>query len=226
MTVLETPPSENELEKARRRGGGDGGRRGGDGGRGPGGGGNGGDDEGRAEVARLVVIAMCIGLAPILMLFLAFISAYVVRQGLGTDWLALDLPGLVWVNTVVLLASSVTLEIGRRAAVRGEGSDRWLRATLGLGIVFVLGQLVAWLELEARGIGMGTSASSAFFYLLTGAHALHVAGGILGLGAAAFWPERAFRNLNRAVAVKVASIYWHFMALIWLGVLALLVFWG
>jgi cytochrome c oxidase subunit 3 len=219
------------------------GRSGGGGGDGGGGGGwsggrdHGGDDaERRQAAARLVVVGMWVALLPILMLFLAFVSAYVVRQGLGSGWLAVALPQLVWVNTVVLVMSSLSLERGRRqlmtaeqgaalaSGVSGSRAQPWLSVTLALGVLFVIGQAIAWQQLRGQGVGMSTSPYSAFFYLLTGTHAVHLAGGLLGLGAAVFWPERGFRNLTRAVAVKVAAIYWHFMGALWLGLLLLLVF--
>jgi cytochrome c oxidase subunit 3 len=173
----------------------------------------------------VAITGMWIALAPILMLFMAFVSAYVVRQGLGRDWVPVPVPRLLGANTLVLLLSSVMLEGGRRRVRQGESGRRWLIATLGLGLLFVAGQLAAWRELGARGIGIGTTPYSSFFYLLTGAHGVHLAGGILGLAAAAFWPARGLGRLPRAVAIRLGAIYWHFMGLLWLGLFLLLVFW-
>jgi cytochrome c oxidase subunit 3 len=107
-----------------------------------------------------------------------------------------------------------------------SGGDRpWLAATLGLGVLFVAGQLWAWRELAGRGVGLSTTPYSSFFYLLTGAHAVHLACGLLGLTAAAMWPDQGFGRLPRAVAIRLAAIYWHFMGLLWLGLFLLLLLW-
>jgi cytochrome c oxidase subunit 3 len=156
-------------------------------------------------------LGMLFALAGIAMLFISLTSAYVVRQGLGTDWQRLRMPELLWVNTAVLLASSVTLEIAR-----GNLSRRWLVLTLALGCVFLGGQLAAWRQLAAEGFFLGTNPHSSFFYTLTGLHGLHVAGGLVALGWAALRMRRRW--------VEVTALYWHFMDGLWLYLLVLL-FW-
>jgi cytochrome c oxidase subunit 3 len=168
---------------------------------------------------------MWIALAPILMLFMAFASAYVVRQGLGRDWVAVPVPNLLWVNTLVLLGSSLALERGRRIERAGGRGQPWLLFTLALGIGFVAGQLAAWRQLGQQGVGLSTTPYSSFFYLLTGAHGVHLTGGLLGLMAAASWPERGWGRLPRTVALRLAAIYWHFMGVLWLGLFLLLILW-
>ncbi len=197
---------------------------GGNGGSGNGGFGGGGGDGAAAE--RMVLVGVWVALAPILMLFLAFASAYVVRRGLGTQWVTVDLPALVWLNTAMLAASSWALQRARGKLQRGEDAHRLLVATLGLGILFMLGQVAAWWQLRSTGVGMSGSPHGAFFYLLTGAHAVHLLGGVVALAAAAFWPEAGFKRLRRSAAVRVAAIYWHFMGALWLGLIALLQFLG
>jgi cytochrome c oxidase subunit 3 len=174
----------------------------------------------------MAATAMWVALAPILMLFMAFVSAYAVRMGLGQGWVVVPWPRLLWVNTSVLILSSLTLERARRAAVQGEPRVRgWLGLTLALGGWFVLGQLIAWRMLLATGVGISTSPASSFFYLLTGAHLVHLAGGIAGLAAVALWPARGFKRIPRPVAIRVTAIYWHFMGILWLGLFLLLMLW-
>lgn len=195
--------------------------------RGRDGGGDEGDDSARRrlDTSQIAVTGMWIALAPILMLFMAFVSAYVVRQGLGSDWVPVAVPRLLWANTVALLLSSAALERGRRELRRDVTSGRWILAALALGSLFLAGQVAAWRELTGRGIGIATTPYSSFFYLLTGAHGIHLAGGLVGLAASALWPVSGIGRLPRTVAVQVASIYWHFMGILWVGLFLLLLLW-
>lgn len=211
-------------------------------------GGSGPDYGGRLRRARL---GLAIALTPIIMLFVSFTSAYIVRQGLPTlddrtgtyvrDWLQVSLPvALLLVNTLILLVSSVSMELARRqitrqaalapvAAIPGVtlGEERlfpWLGTTVILGIGFLTGQWLAWRELADRGFYLATSPSSSFVYLLTGAHAVHLAGGLIALlyaGVASLLHQRVEA---RRIVVDVAAWYWHFMALLWIYIFALLWF--
>jgi cytochrome c oxidase subunit 3 len=164
-------------------------------------------------------------LASITMTFLAFTSALVVRQGGATDWHHLTLPPVLYLNTLLLLTSSVALELGRRqvrAAMTGhaiEHPSRWLNIALILGVLFVAGQITAWMQLRAKGLYLATNPNSSFFYVLTVMHALHISGGLGGL-------TRVIRKLNnntlRKSTLDATSHYWHFMDGLWLYLLWLL----
>jgi cytochrome c oxidase subunit 3 len=162
-----------------------------------------------------------VGLAAVTMSFAALTSALVVRQGAGLDWHHLTLPPILYPNTVVLLASSVTLEIARRRIVghaRGIESRiavpmRWLAITLSLGLLFVAGQYMAWLRLKAEGLYLATNANSSFFYVFTGVHALHVLGGLVGL---IYVMSKLNRSILRRSTFAAAAQYWHFMGILWL----------
>jgi cytochrome c oxidase subunit 3 len=166
-------------------------------------------------------------LAAITMSFAAFTSALIVRQGGSTDWHHLVLPRILFFNTLVLLASSITLEFARRniavfmggSRTEEESPSRWLYATMFLGIVFVVGQYVAWLQLRAEGLYLATNPNSSFFYVLTAIHALHVIGGMTGM-------TYVMRKLNRLTLRRSAldsfSYYWHFMGILWVYLLLLL----
>ena len=166
-------------------------------------------------------------LAAITMTFAAFTSALVVRQGAALDWHHLTLPNILYWNTVVLLASSVTLELARRrvAVFMGgprnldESPARWLYVTVSLGLIFVAGQYVAWLQLRSEGLYLATNPNSSFFYVLTAIHALHVLGGLVGLT----YVIRKLRGLVlRRSTLDTFSYYWHFMGILWVYLLLLL----
>ena len=196
-------------------------------------------------------LGLAVALTPITMLFVAFTSAYIVRQGLPTfdphtntvvhDWIPVPLPTLLFlVNTCVLLLSSVTIEYARRQLARqvalepvqsipgvSLGTERkfpWLALTIVLGLCFLAGQWLAWSDLASRGFYVATGPSSSFVYLLTGAHAVHLFGGILALLAAGAAVVFNRPLAARRIVVDVTAWYWHFMALLWIYILALLEF--
>jgi len=163
----------------------------------------------------------------ITMMFAAFSSALFVRKGASLDWRTFTLPSILYFNTIVLLASSVTLELARRriaafmsaAKTGAEKPSLWLYVTLSLGLVFVGGQYAAWTQLRAQGLYLATNPSSSFFYVLTAFHAVHVLGGLGGLGYVA--RKLSVGTLRRST-LTAASRYWHFMDLLWLYLLLLL----
>jgi cytochrome c oxidase subunit 3 len=168
-----------------------------------------------------------VGLAAITMTFAAFTSALVVRQGSAQDWRHIALPPVLYLNSLLIVASSVTLELSRRqiatfmGGIRDKATKpaRWLYITLALGLLFVAGQTVAWTQLRSQGFGLATNISYSFFYVLTVAHALHVFGGLGGL-------VRVIGKLNHSVlrrsTLDATSRYWHFMGVLWLYLLLLL----
>ena len=161
------------------------------------------------------------------MTFAAFTSALIVRQGSSLEWRHFTLPAILYANTVLLLASSVTLEIARRQIARYmsglknqvENPSRWLYVTLSLGVLFVAGQYAAWIQLKAQGLYLATNPSSSFFYVLTAAHALHVLG---GLGGMIFVIRKLHRSVLRRSTLNATSHYWHFMDGLWIYLLLLL----
>jgi cytochrome c oxidase subunit III len=165
-------------------------------------------------------------LASITMTFAAFTSALIVRQGSATDWHHLTLPKILYLNTVVLIASSIALEIARRkvgAFMRGPRTDAapalWLNITLLLGLLFVAGQYVAWLQLRSQGLFLATNPNSSFFYVLTVIHALHVSGGLGGLLRVVY---KLKNSTLRKSTLDATSHYWHFMDGLWVYLLVLL----
>lgn len=177
-------------------------------------------------------IGMWVALGSILMLFAALTSALVVRQspalnGGVNDWIPIGVPPVLWINTAVLLVSSATLELARRSlrTSRYERFRGWISATTILGILFLVGQVVAWQELAAQGIYVGSHPHSSFFYLLTSLHGLHLLGGVLALLYVTVAALRMRINVKKRLAVEVTSIYWHFMDGLWVYLFVLLFFW-
>ena len=177
-------------------------------------------------------IGLWVFLAVITSLFALFFSAYYMRMGHGhvaahgiTDWRSVSKPPILWLNTVMLILSSVAMQVARRALdsnlrarVRG-----YLLAGGAFALLFLIGQLVAWQQLRESGNVMTSGPAVAFFYVLTALHGLHLLGG-LGV-----WLKTMIRMRTREVelidvrlSVELCTVYWHFLLLVWLAMFALL----
>jgi len=156
-------------------------------------------------------------LTAVTMLFAGLSSAYIVLRGVP-EWQNITMPGLVWANTIVLLASSVAIEFARAAVRKNRAGavKQWLAVSGILGLAFLVGQFAVWRQLVHAGVYLQTNLHSSFFYVLTGAHALHLAGGIIGLVVVL---RKAFSNgltANNHEPLKVWGLYWHFMDFVWI----------
>jgi cytochrome c oxidase subunit III len=172
-----------------------------------------------------------VSLASIAMLFTSLSSAYIVRSGLTYDWFPIAVPRVMFGSTALIILSSVSIEIARRKLKQGlsETYSKYLLLTCLLGLGFLASQLFAWRQLAKQGVYISSHPHSSFFYLLTGAHAVHLAGGLLALG---FLWLRSRRPLDgarlvakRQAAADAVSIYWHFMDALWIYLFLLLFLW-
>lgn len=178
-------------------------------------------------------VGLCVYLAVATVIFALITSAYVARMGshglmnhaAGTDWRSMPKPPLLWLNTAILLASSLAWESARRAA-RNFKREQTRRMTLigaGLGVVFLVGQLLLWQQYHAAGYYLAANPANAFFYLLTAVHGLHLVGGLVACARVAVQSgnradaARVFRN------IRLCAVYWHFLFLVWLLLVGLLV---
>jgi len=193
-------------------------------------------------------LGLFFALAGDMMFFVAIISAFFVRQTTGhidarnqyiLDWHPLSIPPILWLNTAVILLSSVTMEMARRQMFRendvleewlglGRPTMRravpWLVITSVLGSVFLGGQWIAWKQLQTQGIFFASNPASHFFYLITGAHGLHLLIGIFAM-IGAFWALYAAKRLEiRQIAVDCSAWYWHTMGLFWIFLFGMLVY--
>jgi cytochrome c oxidase subunit III len=206
------------------------------------------DFQSRGQRMRRYRIAMALCLVSVTMVFMVLTLLYVARLGKGRydedahryiqDWIVLKLPYLqLWLNSLVLVLSSLTLECARRNLDRKEefaamgivppGTKRdvpWLGITVILGFCFLAGQVMVWQNLQHQGAFQVTNPSRNYFYLLTGTHAVHLAGGLLALLFAAMGRILALRFEAQRTAVEVTSWYWHYLGVLWFGIFALVHF--
>lgn len=170
------------------------------------------------------LIALLGLLAVVSSFFALILSAYALRMELG-DWVPLTEPQLLWTNTVMLILASIVFQWTRNAAVKDQQS-RLAPGLLLTGLLttaFVVGQLVAWQQLQSSGQFITSNPSNAFFYFLTGAHAVHIIGGMY------VWARATTKvvlgksdALLIARSIELCTIYWHFLLLVWLVLFGLL----
>lgn len=195
-------------------------------------------------------LALLLALSSVSVLFVTLTVIFMLmRHGAGMldahsgnyvhEWIPMALPvGLLMLNTLVLLTSSVTLEMARRSVARdmvlapvrsipGIALDRdfgipWLGITIALGMLFLLGQWEAWRALQNVGFHMFSGVPSPFFFILTGAHAIHLAGGLAVLFYAGMISLIGRSIEHRRIVIEVAAWYWHFMGALWIYIFVLL----
>jgi cytochrome c oxidase subunit III len=169
------------------------------------------------------LVGIAIGIISILMFFMALAIVFIILRRTSHVWVAVRLPRILWLNTGVLLASSLTLELACRRLASGHLAAfcRLWMATTCLGFLFVAGQLIAWRQLVLTGVYIASNQASSFFFVFTAAHAVHLLGGIAAL---LYISIRDFEKskLGLATAVEVTSFYWHFMDGLWVFLVVLL----
>jgi cytochrome c oxidase subunit 3 len=192
---------------------------GGDGGRGGGGWGNEltPPPEGYSLAIRLAIVSVTV-------LFLALTSAYVFNSAMKQPIAA---PPILWFSTSLILLSSLTVEIARRALRRRlENKFRfWISATMLLGLCFLGAQLVLWRNLVASGFYVNRNLHSGYAYIFTGLHGAHLIGGLLALGYMMLRDRGKWTAVRRRVSVDATVLYWHFMDGLWIYLLALIFYW-
>jgi cytochrome c oxidase subunit 3 len=173
------------------------------------------------------LFGLWVGMASIVMLFGALTSAYIVKQG-ASNWLNIKIPNLFYVSTCLIALSSLTIH----AARNNFRKDNWasyriyLLLTFIIGMLFLVVQYNGWLQLFKGGVDLKANVAGSFFYLITGAHAAHLLGGIGALLAtiinAYVLPNTI--NDNRKTKVEMLLHYWHFMGILWIYLLGFILF--
>ena len=161
-------------------------------------------------------------------LFGLFISAYHMRMGHGPqtagDWRPFPEPMILWINTAVLILSSVAMQWAKVSLARGDASRTRTALLLGgaLAIAFLVGQFLAWRLIKISGYLVPSNPAVAFFYVLTGIHALHLLGGVFVWGKTAARMRKAQELIEVRQSIELATIYFHYLLIVWLVLFAVL----
>jgi cytochrome c oxidase subunit III len=169
-------------------------------------------------------VGLWVLMAVITSFFGLFISAYNMRM-MVPDWQPLTEPKLLWLNTAMLIGSSLAFQWTSAAAELGDAPrvKTGLIVTGVLTIAFLAGQLLAWRELQASGAFLAGSPAIAFFYLLTAVHGVHLLGGLSVWARTTVMMWRGGSELGRVrLSVGLCAMYWHYLLLVWLVLFGLL----
>jgi cytochrome c oxidase subunit 3 len=156
-------------------------------------------------------------------IFSLFTVSYIIRMELP-DWKPLSEPVQLWFNTGLLVLSSVFFQWARNLT-KNDQSRNVMTAFIGAGLfamLFIAGQYLTWGELQAEGFYLTSNPANAFYYLLTGVHAIHLLGGLW------VWSKGLIRLMSGAepaelkLSVELCALYWHFLLIVWLIMFALL----
>lgn len=183
------------------------------------------------ELNSLSNVTVIVVLATVTMTFGAMIAVFIIRSEAPQFWGHLHLPALLWITTAVLLASSAFLEQARRKLAIREQAEFFKLAAVatGLGVLFLIGQVTAWVQILRSGVVLARNPHSWFIFLFSGLHGVHI---LLGLGGLIYLMTRTrlpaggpkFQMKTRVVANGVA-IFWHYLDFLWILMFALLLVW-
>jgi cytochrome c oxidase subunit 3 len=183
------------------------------------------------ELNSMSLLTAGVVLATVTMTFGAMITVFIVRSGGQQFWGHIPIPGVLWLSTALLLASSFTLQRGRRSLAQNLQGDafRELAVTTGLALAFLGCQIAAWLQVLHSGILLAQNAHSWFIFLFTALHGLHI---LVGLGGLAYLLSRTREpvsgrkyQMKTRVVAKGVALFWHYLDFLWIVLFVLLLTW-
>jgi cytochrome c oxidase subunit III len=171
--------------------------------------------------------AMWLFIVSVGMLFAAWTSAYIVKRG-EPGWSSFELPVQFWINSIIILLSSVTMVWAQRMLKNDkiEMAKVAISITAVLGVAFLVGQVFAWqkmVEMNYYFAGMGSNTSSSFIYVLTGVHGVHIVGGVIYLLLLMIAVFRGKVHSKNMTMVEMCATYWHFLDVLWLYLFVFLI---
>ena len=158
-------------------------------------------------------------------LFALLITAYHMRM-MEADWTSLELPRVLWANTVVLVFASVAMQWALVAVRQGrmDSVRKGLIAGGAFSFAFLAGQVWAWQQLNATGIFTAANPAYAFFLLLTAVHGIHLLGGLVVWTRATVRAARDSEFAKVRLSVELCTVYWHFLLVVWVVLFAVLLY--
>jgi cytochrome c oxidase subunit 3 len=183
------------------------------------------------ELNSMSMITTVVVLVIVTATFAALIAVFFVRAQKSEFWQHIEVPGILWGTTAILLASSATLEIARHKLLAHDrqGFFRWAAGTTVLATLFLIGQLTAWFQVLHSGIVLKHNPHSWFIFLFSGLHGAHIVLGLAGLG---YLLVRTGQDasgpryqMKTRVVTNGVAIFWHYLDFLWFVLFGLLAFW-
>ena len=161
--------------------------------------------------------AMWLFIVSVMMTFISLSSAYIVKKAEG-DWLIVDFPNLFVFTSVIIVISSITMQLAYIAAKRNNLVSLRINLTLTgvLAIAFVIGQYMSWQELISQDVFFVGNVAGSFIYVFTGLHGLHLIGGIIFLGIVLTNAFKYKVHSKSMAQIEICATYWHFLGGLWL----------
>ena len=176
-------------------------------------------------------ITLIVTLTGVSMTFGALIVVFMMRALREQFWTHIQLPGILWFSTLILLSSSVLFHLSMNRLKTGESEafHRLITWTIGAGAVFLLSQVIAGIQILRSGVILDNNPHSWFIFLFSGLHGLHIVAGLIGLGV--LWHRTRERvtgpryQLGTRTAAHAVGVFWHYMDVMWIILFGLLIFW-
>lgn len=188
-------------------------------------------DSRERELNSLYRLTLLVTLIVVTMTFGALIFVFFFRSFSAENWLPIELPGILWATTIILIASSVTFEIARQhlKANQPEKFFRWTAWSTGLGVLFLVGQLIAWFQILRTGVLLVGNPHTSFIFIFSGLHGLHILVGLAGLIYLLVRTREPVSGPKYQMTTRVwanaASVFWHYLGFMWILLYGLLFFW-
>jgi cytochrome c oxidase subunit 3 len=160
---------------------------------------------------------MWVGIGSIIMMFAGLTSAYIVKRQ-QPGWTGFSMPAIFWYSTAVLLASSIVMQLAM-GAFKNRNMPKYRRllgVTTGMGVLFILMQVIGYMQLQRLGVKIEGSGGGVFFIIIFAIHAVHVLGGVITLLVLFLKSLSARRRSYNMVPIEVASTYWNFVDILWI----------
>lgn len=169
--------------------------------------------------------ALWLFIVSVVMIFAGLTSAFIVRQAEG-NWLDFELPRIFWVNSAVIILSSLTMHWAYLAAKKDQLDQLKLALgiTTALGFAFLVGQWYSWVALVEMDVYFVGNPAGSFLYVLTGLHAIHLISGVIFMIIVLISSFRYKIHSKRMTSLEMCATYWHFLGALWLYLFMFLLF--
>ena len=178
---------------------------------------------------RAIKMMMWFGIASLFMTFAGFTSAFIVSKS-REDWiLNFDLPAAFSFSLFIIIISSLSLILARRELLKNNfrSTTIYLTITFALGVIFIISQFIGFNEIIENGYhftGPTSTITTSFIFLIAFVHLVHVAAGLLVLLFVIYRNIKRKYSMNNILGFELASIFWHFVDILWIYLFLFLVF--